>query len=226
MSFKFLGTGGAFNYEFGSACLMIDLPTRVLVDCGPSIYPKLMEEDLLSTFDHLLLTHLHGDHVGSIFQVLYARKKQGMPKLTMLTPNETFAGEIENFLQAIGTDRSLYELQPLNTIPTIEFIDTTNKHMVGLTSFAYLFRLENEVVYYSGDLGDLNVTLNTISKEDSTNLTIFHDVCFQKNPTHTFYKDLEVLLKDYKLYGYHLDPREAPADNRISLVYNHPEFLI
>jgi|GEM_PF-5625027 len=69
MNCKFIGTGGALDYQFGNASMIIDLPTRVLVDCGPSIYPKLMEKNLLETFDYLLLTHLHGDHVGSIFQV-------------------------------------------------------------------------------------------------------------------------------------------------------------
>lgn len=226
MSYKFLGTGGALDYQFGNACMMIDMPPRVLVDCGPSVYPILMDKGLLKTFDYLLLTHLHGDHVGSIFQVLHGRKKLGQPKLKILTPNQKFASEVKCFLESIGTDPSLYELVLLNVIPSIEAIDTTNKHMPGLTSFAYIFRLEKEVLYYSGDLGDINVTLKAIKSENTKTLTVFHDTCFQINKTHVFYKDLEILLESYRVYGYHLNPQTAPIDNLIPLVQNHPAFLL
>ncbi len=206
--------------------MFVDLSTRVLIDCGPSIFPTLMEKDLLSTFDHLLLTHLHGDHVGSIFQVLHSRKKAGYPKLNILSANQSFASEIKNFLDCIGTDSSLYELVPLSAVPSIEAIDTTNKHNVGTTSFAYIFRLEKEVIYYSGDLGDIDVTLKAIAPENPETLTIFHDTSFQKMGAHVFYKSLEALATQYRLYGYHCDPTAAPKDSLIPLVQNQPEFLI
>jgi ribonuclease BN (tRNA processing enzyme) len=225
MSYKFLGTGGAFDYQFGSASMMIDMPARILVDCGPSIYPKLMDEGLLETIDYLLLTHLHGDHVGSIFQFLHERKKRGQPKLKIITPNQKFGSEVKNFLNSINTDPSLYEIDSLNMVPGIEAIDTTNKHGEGVTSFAYIFRLEKEVVYYSGDLGDISVTLKAIELENPQTLTIFHDTCFNKNRTHTYYKDLEVLLEDYNVYGYHLNPQDAPSDNLIPLVNDNSDFL-
>ena len=226
MSYKFLGTGGALDYQFGNACLMIDLPTRILVDCGPSVYPRIMEAEILESIDYLLLTHLHGDHVGSIFQITHELKKQGLPKLKILVANPKFANEIKIFLDAINTDPELYELVTLEKMPNIQAIDTTNKHVEGVTSFAYIFRLEKEVVYYSGDLGDINVTLKAIAAENPKTLTIFHDTCFEKNITHTFYKHLEILLKEYRVYGYHLNPQAAPADNLIPLVQNQKKFLL
>jgi len=82
------------------------------------------------------------------------------------------------------------------------------------------------VVYYSGDLGDIKVTLKTIESEDPKTLTIFHDLCFQKIEVHVFYKDLETLVKNYRVYGYHCNPKTAPSDNIIPLVQNQAEFLI
>jgi len=66
MNVKFLGTGGAFDVGYGNASMTIDMGQRILVDCGPSVYPSLISKQLMESIDILLLTHLHGDHFAGI----------------------------------------------------------------------------------------------------------------------------------------------------------------
>lgn len=79
-----LGVGDAFTERYHNACLCIEEPSsglRLQVDCPPA-FPRVLADhrqrsgsDLsAANIDHLLLTHLHGDHCGGTEAFLYLRR--------------------------------------------------------------------------------------------------------------------------------------------------------
>ncbi len=225
MNVKFLGTGGAFDVGYGNASMTIDMDQRILVDCGPSVYPTLISKGLMESIDLLLLTHLHGDHVGSLFQMVYYFRLFLNRHLTIGVATREFGDEVNVLLKAMNVSEGYYNLVPLEEIEGVESIETTGKHSRGVTSFAYVFRDDQSTVYYSGDLGDLDVTRAFLDSADHKDLTVFHEMSHAPSSAHVHYSKLGELLERARIYAYHLDPEKIPEDNRVPLVQDHPELL-
>src|SRR4030095_1587723 len=67
MLLQFLGTGGAFNPEYGNSAALIRCNGKsILIDCGFTVFAKLKEFNLFNQIDYILITHLHNDHTGSL----------------------------------------------------------------------------------------------------------------------------------------------------------------
>ncbi len=78
MKITFLGTGGAFtdfreNYH-NNALVVTDEGSNVLIDCGATALQSLKELGYTAQdIDAVLITHIHGDHVAGIEQLLWER---------------------------------------------------------------------------------------------------------------------------------------------------------
>ncbi|HVM60234.1 MAG TPA: MBL fold metallo-hydrolase [Verrucomicrobiae bacterium] len=79
-----LGTADAFGAagRFHSAVVVRSGNVTALVDCGPCILPALYRSNIAAgDIDFILVTHLHGDHVGGVpmllldYQYLSCRKR-------------------------------------------------------------------------------------------------------------------------------------------------------
>ena len=232
MEVKFLGTGGAFTYEYGNSAAFIRFRGKnILVDCGNSVYKKLRESKLADHIDYILLTHFHDDHVGSLITtVLHHKYLLPNPRpAKILIPSPEFQDLLGWFISfGMPHPEKYVDFIPLDSVEGIRAIDTFGMHIQHMQSYAYLFEDEEEIVAYSGDLGNPDIVFEHLSKfNGQKKIRVFHEMCFTPSDgVHSCYTDLMPHQKDFDIYAYHLDPRKEPKDNTIPLVANMPELLI
>lgn len=229
MQIKFIGTGGAFDSEFGNSSAILTLNgENILIDCGHSVFPTLRRRNLIETIDAVLLTHLHDDHCGSLSTLIfYYNLISPKKKLRIYFPSDSCLKELECFLShSHCKPEQTIEFVNLAENKNIIAIDTLGKHVEGMPTHAYAFMEGENIFVYSGDLGDCDFLFSKIESLGLKNPIVFHDIFFLDDiPGHTFYKNLVKYSDRIKIFGYHCDPRMAPADNSIPLVALHPEFL-
>ncbi|MEL6671519.1 MAG: MBL fold metallo-hydrolase [Bacteroidota bacterium] len=231
MIFKFLGTGGAFDYEYGNSAVWVSLRGKnILVDCGNSVYRTLRENKLAGNIDYILVTHFHDDHVGSLNSIILHHKYFRDPprRATVLVPNETFRDQLAWFISfALPHPERYVDFKPLSEVEGITAIDTFGMHVKNMPSFGYIFEDEEEIIAYSGDLGNPNILFEKLPQNPQKPVRVFHEMSFfRADGVHSYYQDIMPRLKDYEIYGYHHDPRKAPEDNAVPLVAHYPEWLI
>jgi glyoxylase-like metal-dependent hydrolase (beta-lactamase superfamily II) len=230
MQIKFLGTGGAFDYEYGnSAAWLMWRGQRILIDCGNTVYAALRQSGLASHIDHLLVTHFHDDHVGSLCSTILHHKYFLRPerKASLLVPSLDFQEQLYDFISfALIKPEDFVTFTLLDEMPGIRAIDTKDLHISGMQSYGFVFEDEHEVLAYSGDLGDPNVIFGELLPHREKPTRVFHEISFEPSTgVHTSYQDLKPHLAHYDIWGYHIDPRRNPADNDIPLVAHSPELL-
>lgn len=228
MEIKFLGTGGAHQYWKGNAAATIQTSEGLfLVDCGPSTYPTLCELGLIDKIDYFLPTHLHGDHTGGLFQLIVHLKHQFTPKkqLKIVYPNETLLYDMKAFLALMHQFDGDVAYVPISEFKTVGALDTTGQHVPNMPGVAYYFTEHDELIYYSGDLGNVQTTKDFLDSRSESKITVFHDINPKEGPGHVNNYVAAEVLKDYDVYGYHCDKVTLPADNPVKLVEEYQEFL-
>lgn len=227
MNIKFLGTGGAFDFEKGNASAIVKIGGKnVLIDCGFSTLATLAEKNLAKNIDYILLTHLHADHFGSLpmlFGYIQHRLKQPVPKI--IIPNATFQTEIDSILRIMRPDKQS-EYVSITKFPELGYIETTNQHLEGMQSFAYYFTEDDHLIYYSGDIGNADVAANFLADRTESTIQVFHETSPRTDlPGHASYIEVQEKLTAYELYVYHIAKENMPADCTLTYVEDCPEFI-
>ncbi|GHA74033.1 MBL fold metallo-hydrolase [Pontibacter akesuensis] len=229
MTIKFLGTGGAFDTDYlNSSAIMEFNGMNLLIDCGFTVFPTLVRKDLVRKIDHILLTHLHNDHSGSLANLLlYKGIVEKSERPVILYPSEQFRQQLYRFLEIQLKEPDTYaEFVPLEQFEGISCVDTYGLHSEGLQTYAYVFDNEESRIAYSGDLARPEVLFDKLEKMPDKKTCVFHDITFNsENKGHTYYKKLLPYMNGVEMFGYHCDPTLSPADNPIRLVFFQQAFM-
>ena len=229
MQIKFVGTGGAFDVDYlNSAAKLHFREKHILIDCGFTVFPTLVHKNLIQRVDHIILTHLHNDHCGSLpTLLLYKSIIEKSPRPVILYPSEQFKNQLYSVLEPQIKDPDKYaEFVPLEQYSGITAIDTFGQHSEDMQTFAYVFDEDEHRIAYSGDLGKPDALFDRLAKMPALRTQVFHDITFNaENTGHTYYKKLLPYLINYEVFGYHCDPTRNPSDNPIRLVFYEPDLM-
>lgn len=235
MKFRFIGTGGAFDFEQGNSAAWVELHgKKILLDCGHTVYRSMRQLGIAGQMDYILLTHFHDDHVGSLSTTILHQKHLKKPAARakiLIPPGETgarFQQQIYDYLaHSLIHPENYVDFVSTDEVPGLHVLDTSGKHVPEMITFGFGFEEENEIILFSGDLGDPNLIFSYAeSLPKNKKIRIFHELSFwPASVVHSYYIDLEPHLNNWEIYGYHCNPTFAPADLAIPLVANYPEFL-
>jgi ribonuclease BN (tRNA processing enzyme) len=132
LSVRVVGVGDAFTAQYYNACLLVEAgDLRLLVDAPPALARALRDLSQktgdsvgLDDVDHVLITHLHGDHCGGLEQLLFWRRFVTGRKTTVYAIPEVLAGLWDTRLRG-GMDTLLH---PDGTRSALELTDYADLH--------------------------------------------------------------------------------------------------
>ncbi len=171
MKIHVLGANGAFDGYNTSLFVKNNEGVGVLLDCGFTVFPELHRQGLLPHVDAVLISHLHGDHTGSLSTlILYAKYKLG--KRLMIG-----GADCQTLLRLQGiSDSSWQKILPNSHI---QYQTMETEHISGEEPNNCLF-LENKILY-SGDTSQSLLQTEYAKKAE----IIFHEATVKPNMAHT-----------------------------------------
>lgn len=106
---KFLGRGSAFNTVEGNTSAYIKQDDRLfLIDCGETVFKRIRELNLIDKDTksvYVLITHLHGDHIGSLSTFIFWCYFTFNIVVTVIYPD---VEEINGFLEKQGVVKKVH----------------------------------------------------------------------------------------------------------------------
>ncbi|MDT8718832.1 MBL fold metallo-hydrolase [Clostridium sp. 19966] len=214
--FKFIGTGSAFNTALGNtSCYIKKDSSMLLVDCGGTVYERLQKLNLLSNLKnlHVIITHTHPDHVGSLGEVIFYSHF-----ILKIKPKLYFQDGpwIKGLFKYIGVQEQMYELVTDKSC-TIEDSSLGNmelefmpvEHEEGMPAFAFLMKYSGKNIYYSGDAKGIGRDILRLFNNDRIDM-LYQDTCaldYDGN-AHTSLKRLKEMIPHAmrdKVYCIHHD---------------------
>lgn len=183
---QMIGTGGAFaKKHFNNNGLLFTENYTLLIDCGNTASLALHELGVSpDRIDAVLITHIHGDHVGGLEEFAFYMNivHHSKPKLyiaeDLITPlwEHTLKGAMSNDGDSsIGDYFDIVPLQKDVTTTlaeglTIRLIQTP--HMPGKSSYSLVI---NDTIFYSSDMTFQPELLKKLVYEENVT-QIFHEV--------------------------------------------------
>lgn len=175
MDLKFLGRGGAFfTKEGNTSAYFVEGRKLVLIDCGGTVFSRLRQLELFESEEmieevYCFITHLHGDHVGSLSDLIFFCNygyEDRQIKFHLVCPDDLWF-DLSDLLRIEGVDRSLFDTPmpkdlsgKFRSFRSVDFIPT--EHQNGQPAVSIEFETDDGYIFYSGDTGELDLIRNYI----------------------------------------------------------------
>lgn len=225
MQLKFLGTGSAFNVKRGNNCAYYKEGESILfLDFGESIFEKVVKKNVLSGIKNIFvaITHLHGDHVGSLSTLIYYACFNLNTKVKLLSIGVgNKEDELLAFLKFQGVSEKHFEFVGENLedkftqIKNCKYVRVSHSKSLGQCYAVEIEMADKSKIYFSGDTNDQEYIKNVVSSLNK-NDEFYCDTCLEdwEGNVHTNYKVLENLVpkeKRKQVYCMHIDDECLPA---------------
>lgn len=184
----FLGDGSAFNLDSdNTAAYMRVGDALILIDCGELICNRIIKRGLLDGVSriHLLITHTHSDHIGSLEGFIYYITYLTDKTLTVYYPHPT---RLDKMMYMQGLEKSYHTAPVPEVIEGFRVEAVKQKHMFG--AYGYFFYSDDVSFFYSGDTSVVNARAVRELREGKIS-RIYHEVSFSSSPIHTPITELE-----------------------------------
>lgn len=220
---KFLGIGSAFNIELGNtSCFYYKegdaekniIPEINLIDCGWDVFSKLKKYGYLEDKPNIniYITHLHGDHIGSLSTLLEYSFHVNKRSCRIYYHNEK---EIRTLLDSMIVEPGIYSVHDawLADCGAIRDKDKLN-HLVphiikhDKINNSYVFKMKHPnhfgTSYFAWDSAGVSPDIyndfitELVGVKNLKDVYLFHDCCLANYPgnVHTYYKLLLDLVPE------------------------------
>ena len=222
MELFFLGRGSAFNsYEGNTSAYFIDKNELFLIDCGESIFERIMENKLLDNINNIniMITHTHSDHVGSLGSlIMYCYYVINKKVNIIISKDCLYKNDLIDLIRIFGCTKEMYTIieeteldNKYQLFNNMRFLKT--EHVSQIPSYGILFDTNNGVLYYSGDTSNLK-NISELIKNKKTIDKIYIDTTSTniKNNVHVYIGELNDLTQDYlknKIYCMHVNDKKC-----------------
>ncbi|MFJ8460645.1 MBL fold metallo-hydrolase [Lysinibacillus xylanilyticus] len=166
---KFIGSGSAFNTKLGNNSAYYKVGNQMLlIDCGSNIFHRIKENSILKGIEHIhvLVTHTHADHVGSladlIFYSYYCHGEYAIPKVTVYYVDDVKINELLAINGIIPDIHCLPKKLHADTQYTLNFCKVLfekSSHVEEIPSYSIEINIDNKHIYYTGDTNSLKTSL-------------------------------------------------------------------
>lgn len=185
---NFLGVGSCFNVQMSNtSAYYIDNDKLILIDCGESVFERIVHENLMDGIKHvdIYITHLHSDHVGSLPSFIFYLKFGFLIKPNVYFPSD----DIVKFLKLGNVPDDMYNFIKLTNNPDNLYV-IKQKHTIVEEAYGYVMKIGGKWIFYSGDANSFNLICKPVESgfylEDKNIVVshIYHDVTRHLNDAH------------------------------------------